>query len=92
MMDLTPAQRATLTAVRDAGLQPGETFLAQTLFPARDAVDNGHRRTLARLVTLGVLSRGEPAWANNVYVVAPGAYDQLPPPARTRAPQWELER
>ena len=74
---LTPAQRTTLTHLREAGLAVGETFFAQDFFGARDAADNASRRTLTQLREAGVLGQGEPAWATNAYVVLETTYAAL---------------
>jgi len=56
---ITPSQR---TAVDEwiRRTVPGRSYSISEVFPARDCIDNGHRRAMDRLRTLGLLRPGIP--------------------------------
>ena len=75
---LTEAQFEMLEFLQRDGMVPGDAFDADEMFPHRDNVDNGHRRTLIGLARKGYVVRvtvqDHPTITR--YLLCSGAYTQ----------------
>lgn len=56
---ITDAQAETIRKLRSVGYGIGSQFLPRDIFPVRDNVDNGHRRTLRALAAKGIIGRSQ---------------------------------